>query len=148
MAKMSIMFNGFGVLAEAIDKQGGDLRKAVDDALTETQLHIQQELDTAASAYASKNKAHPYAEGDMYRAILKNQQIVWRGNVGEIKVGFDFKAKHGWHSIFVMYGTPRSLHPIKKDQKLWNAVWGARTKKDIAKIQSDTMRKYLNLGGD
>ena len=142
MAKMSIIFDGFENLAAQIDRMGKDLHAAVDDALTATQQLIQDNLTTAAEPYAAKGRKG-YAEGDMYKTILKDKRITWMGETAEVDVGFDLKAKGGWHSIFVMYGTPR----ITKDQKIYNAVKGTKTKQQIEKLQQEVMQKYLELGG-
>lgn len=141
MAKMSIIFNGFADLAAEIDRSGGDLHKAVDDALTQTQKQIQQNVTTAAAPYATKG-LKGYAKGEMYKSIIKDAEISWHGSVAEVKVGFDLNAPGGWHSIFVMYGTPR----MSKDPKIYNAIKGAKTKKEIAEIQEKIMKKYVTIG--
>lgn len=143
MAKMSIIFDGFADLAEQIDRSGGDLHKAVDEALTETQKLIQENLVTAAAPYASKG-LKGYARGEMYKRILQDARIHWKGEVAEVDVGFNLSEKGGWHSIFVMYGTPR----MAKDTKVYNAIKGAKTKKDIEKIQEEILQKYVKLGGE
>jgi hypothetical protein len=75
--------------------------------------------------------------------------VEWTGMVAEVAVGFDLTKKGGFHSIYVMngtkvHGTPR----VKKDQKLWNAIKGAQTKKEIAALQEEILRKYLKIGGE
>lgn len=144
MAKMEILFNGFQELSEMIDKKGNDLKKAVDEALNETQKIVQNNTEQAASKYASKGGGKGYATGAMYRAILKNPKPEWSGNIAEVGVGFDLRGKglKGYHSIFIMYGTPR----IKKDTKLYNAIKGTKTRKEIAEKQEEVMTKYLSLG--
>lgn len=142
MAKMQIIFDGFDQLAADIDRMGGDLHAAVDEALTATQQLIQDNLTTAAAPYSAKGRKG-YAKGNMYKTILKDKRITWKGEVAEVDVGFDLMAKGGWHSIFMMYGTPR----ITKDQQIYNAIKGAKTKQQIEKLQQETMQKYLGLGG-
>ena len=144
MAKMSIIFDGFKTLAEQIDASGGDLKSATVEALEETQKHIQRNLEKASAPYASKSKAHPYITGEMYKSIIRDAQIDWHGAVAEVPVGFSYKVRGGYHSIFIMYGTPR----ITKNQKIYNAIKGTKTMKDIAELQESVMRKYLSLGGD
>jgi hypothetical protein len=143
MAKMSITFSGFADLAADIDRSGGDLHKAVDEALTKTGQYIQSQLASAAAPYAAKG-LKGYAEGDMYGTIINDQIVSWQGSVAEVSVGFDLDAKGGWHSIFVMYGTPR----MDKDQKVYNAIKGTKTKKEIEKIQQEVMQKYIKIGGE
>ena len=147
MAKMSITFNGFVDLAADIDRAGGDLHKAVDNALEETQEVVKSNLLPAAAIYDRKGRKG-YATGKMYRSIIKDTKIDWIGNVAEVTVGFstnDGSTIAGFmHSIFVMYGTPR----MAKDPNIYNAIKGSRTKKDIEKVQQEVMTKYLHLGGE
>ena len=140
MAKMKLEFNGFKDLAAAIDKAGGNLDRAVYAALNGTQEIIQQHVQNAAAPYA-KGGRKGYATGAMYSSIIKNTRINKSGTTYEVAVGFDLKAHGGWHSIFVMYGTPR----IAKDSKLYNSIKGARTKQEIAEAQEKVMRKYLDI---
>lgn len=142
MARMSITFKGFEDLAYRIDKAGGNLKKAVDEALRETQKLIQDNLAAAAAVYAKGGKKG-YATGEMYKTIIRNVQIEWHGAIGEVRVGFDLSKDGGYHSIFIMYGTPR----MAKDTAVFNAIKGAKTKKQIAELQENIMRKYLVLGG-
>ena len=143
MAKMKIIFDGFADLAYRIDQMGGDLHTAVDDALTETQKLVQENLVTAAEPYAAKGRKG-YATGKMYASILKDARINWKGMVAEVDVGFDLMTKGGYHSIFIMYGTPK----MAKDNAIYNAIKGSKTKRQIAEVQKEVMTKYLNLGGE
>ena len=141
MAKMSITFKGFDDLIYQIDKAGKNADYAAWLALNATQKKIQENLTTAAAPYATKGRKG-YATGEMFSSIIKNARIRNTGSVIEVDVGFDLKAKGGWHSIFIMYGTPR----IAKDSKVYNAIKGAKTKKEIAEIQDRVLRKYLAVG--
>ena len=143
MAKMSITFRGFEQLAEDIDAIGGDLKNAVDEALTESQKIIQSNLQTAAAEYSRKGGGKGYTTGKMYQSIIKDPQVEWKGLIAEVGAGFELFARGGWHSIFIMYGTPR----MSKDQKVYNAIKGTKTKNEIAKIQEEIMQKHLALGG-
>lgn len=143
MARMKIIFDGFADLAADIDRVGGDLKKATEEALTETQKLVQSNLTHAAAPYATKG-VKGYAEGDMYDTIKKDSAVQWTGSVASIGVGFELYQKGGWHSIFIMYGTPR----ISKDQRVYNAIKGSKTKKQIAAKQEEIMRKYLSLEGN
>lgn len=143
--KMSIIFDGFAKLAEDIDAIGGDLHAAVDEALEETQFIVQSNLVTAASIYAAKGRKG-YAKGDMYDSIIQDLQIDWKGTVAEVKTGFSSNGYATWegfmHSIFVMYGTPK----MAKDAKVYNAIKGTKTRKEIAEKQEEIMVKHLELG--
>ena len=142
MAKMSITGNCFEDLLYAIDAAGGDIYKAADEALTETADLIQENLVTAAAVYDRKGKKG-YATGKMYKSIIKDASVQWAGTIATVNSGFNLHTKGGWHSIFIMYGTPR----ISKDQKVYNAIKGTKTKKEIAAKQEEVLRKYINLEG-
>lgn len=148
MARMKVTFNGFDRLAESIDKAGGELKPAVDEALTETAKIIQSNLVKAAQPYSNKgggrstkNGGHGYATPEMYKAIKRTINVYWRGSVAEVSVGFDLQKKGGWNSIFVMYGTPK----YSKDQKIYNAIRGQKTKHSIEDAQRKIMKKHLQL---
>lgn len=140
MARMKIMFDGFKDLAYAIDEAGGDLHAAVEEALTKTAELVQNTLGQAALPYAEKG-LKGYATGDMFNSLKKENPIHWTGTVAEVSVGFELYEKGGWHSIFIMYGTPR----ISKNQKIYNAIKGTRTKHAIAMLQEEIMQKHLAL---
>lgn len=140
MARMSILFNGFEDLAYEIDKAGGDLHAAVNEALTQTQDLIEHYLIDASVPYAHKG-LKGYATGKMFDAIIKDAKVDWSGTVATVRVGFDLHQSGGFHSIFVMYGTPR----MAKDQKIYNAIRGTRTQHAIALMQEDIMKQHLAL---
>lgn len=142
MAKMKIIFDGFSDLAEAIDRAGGDLKEAVDEALTETQSIVQESTTSASMIYSHKGGGKKgYATGAMFSSILTSAQITWKGSVAEVGVGFDLTTNGGYHSIFVMYGTPK----MAKDAKVYNAIKGTKVRKQIAEKQEEIMEKHLDL---
>lgn len=147
MAKMSIIYDGFKDLAYQIDKAGGNLNAAVEDALHQTQEFIQTGVIMAAAPYSQKGGGKGYATGTMFRSIIKDEKIYWNGPVAEVNVGFDLEQTFA--SIFIMYGTPRHApnHPgTAKDKKIYDAIRGKRTQLQIAELQESVLRKYLSLG--
>lgn len=142
MAKMQIIGDPFKDLALAIDKAGGNLKAAADEALTESAKIVQSNTVSAAAPYFRGGRKG-YATGDMYRSIKRTVSPTWTGDVAEVHVGFDLKAKGGFHSIFVMYGTPR----MQKDTQVYNAIRGIKTKKSVEAAQEKAMKKHLKLAG-
>lgn len=131
--KLSIDFKNFEEYAEKLDKLGGDLRAAVEQALQESAELVAQQLQ------ADMPKHH--RTGRTQRSILNNR-VEWNGTIAEIKVGFDI-SNGGFPSIFLMYGTPR----MAKDQKLYNDVYGAATKRKVRELQekifADAIRRIM-----
>lgn len=139
MARMSLTFKGFEDLAYKIEQAEKDLRGAVDEALTETQNIIQGNTRQAAAKYTKGGTK--YSTGRMLAAVKPNTGPEWSGTIASVGVGFDLRKAGGYHSIFVMYGTPR----MKKDVKLYNAIRGARTKQQVAQAQEKIMLEHLKL---
>ena len=140
MSRMSITFDGFDDLAYVIDSMGGDLKAAVNDALTETGQYVQNQVNEAALPY-SHGGLKGYATGDMFNALKKDNPVIWKTpTIAEVSVGFNLNEKGGFHSIFVMYGTPR----MAKDQKLYDSIKGTKTRKEVQKIQEDAMYSHMN----
>ena len=147
MAKMSIIFDGFDKLAEQIDELNrGKLKQAVDEALVETSKYIQLQVTKATEPYKSASPQHKYATGAMYSSIIKDDTVTWSGTVAEVKVGYDITKKGGYHSIFVMYGSPKHVpYKPKQDKNIYNAIKGTATNKKIKQLQENIMKKYLEL---
>lgn len=140
MARMSITFEGFKELAEKVDKATGQIKPAVNEALTEAQKVVSKNTTQAAAIYAHKGGGRKgYATGRMYKSIVKDGRVTWKGQMAEVKGGFNLREPGGYHSIFIMYGTPR----MKKDTKIYNAIKGKATRDEIAKVEEKAMKKYL-----
>ena len=101
MSKMSITFDGFSDLADAVDKSGADLKKAVDDALSQTQQLIEDNLVTAADVYAHKG-LKGYATGEMYKTIIKDSKVEWSGSIASVDAGFKLREKGGIQFLLCM----------------------------------------------
>lgn len=148
MARIQMLFDGFEDLAYEISKLGDEpLRAAVDEALSETQKLIQRKTAAAAAKYGPKG-GKGYATGGMKSAIHADG-VEWSGPVASVGVGFDLEGP-GYHSIFVMYGTPRHApnNPgISQDRALYNAIRGTGLNAEIEQIQLKAMQKHLTLGG-
>lgn len=142
MARMSITFNGFAdALRQVEEMDPSAVKPAVNEALTETGKMVQRHVNEAALPYANKDGGlKGYATGDMFKALKKDNPVIWKTPfVAEVSVGFNLNEEGGFHSIFVMYGTPR----IAKDQKLYNSIKGTRTQQSIAMLQESILSGYF-----
>lgn len=120
--KIGLNFKGFEEYAERLDKLGGDIKKATEKALQATHDHITPNLE--------KDIKRHHLTGATEKSLARDAKVQWTGSTAEIKVGFKIH-DGGLPSIFLMYGTPR----MKKDQKLYNDIFGGKTKREVAEIQ-------------
>lgn len=129
----------FQSLLIELDKKGTDAKEAADEALQVAGDLIAENLTTAASPYAGKG-LKGYATGRMYGTIL-HERPEWSGNTATVRAGF--RIRDALESVFVMYGTPR----IAPDKKVFNAIEGTKTRKQIKEKQEEILRERMGLGG-
>ena len=120
--KLTLDFSCLGEYAEILDKIGGNLEKTAEKALQESHKLVTEQLH-------QDMKRHRQT-GVTEKSIKDDSTVTWEGTTAVIDVGFKI-SEGGLPSIFLMYGTPR----MAKDQKIYNDVYGGRTKKKIQEIQ-------------
>lgn len=138
--RISLSFKGFEELAEKLDKAGGDLKKVTEKALVAGKNVVMDNLDKVVikANFPAEEEPGRYSNGDTRDSIDRDETVEWNGTTGSIHVGFDFKIS-GMTTIFLMYGTPR----MNKSQKIYNAVYGAKTKKQVAEIQKEIFESEI-----
>lgn len=116
-----------------LDELGGTdhMKKGVEKALIESKKHITPKIEQAITHLPAGGK---YSTGITKESIDTDTAVEWEGLTATIKVGFDFE-KSGLTSIFLMYGTPR----MKPVSGLKNAIYGTKTKKEIAELQESVL---------
>ena len=139
--KIGLQVKGFEEYMAKLDEVGGSaaMKKGVEEALIESKKHVNPLIENAMTKLPAKGK---YATGRTKESIDNEMRVEWEGMTGAIKVGFDFE-KSGTTSIFLMYGTPR----MKPVSGLKGAIYGAKTKKEVAEIQekviSDVIKRTM-----
>ena len=129
--RMSIDFIGFEEMATKLDGLGGDLKSISDKALRTTHDVITQKLH--------KDMERHKRTGKTENSIADTASVEWEGNKASIKVGFRISGG-GLPSIFLMYGTPR----MKKDQNLYNDVYGSKTRRQVRELQHNIFSEALS----
>lgn len=122
--KIGLQFSGFDEMITKLDELQGDLKETTEKALQASFDHVTPKL-------AKDIKKHKLT-GATEASLRKNEKVEWSGTTASINVGFDID-NGGLPSIFLMYGTPR----MKPDKKLYNDIYGSKTKKEIAEIQRE-----------
>lgn len=138
--RMTLDFKGVDKYLEQLKKTEGAAERAVDKALKETQELI---ADKAAAAIEPHNKSHITAD-----QIIRDGDVTWTQEVAEISVGFKISDENGnlpgLPSIFLMYGTEQGGQTrTEADQKLYDAVYGKDTKKEVRKLQQAAFDRIL-----
>ncbi|MDE6314017.1 MAG: hypothetical protein K2M46_10470 [Lachnospiraceae bacterium] len=129
MAKLKFEGNVFAGLLEKLDGLGGDVEKAIEDSLEQSAELVARNAEAAIG----KHRRTGHTES----TILKSESVQKSGVERMIRVGFDLP--EGLTSVFLMYGTPRHA----ADRKLYNAVYGTKTKKEIREKQSQVINNAI-----
>ena len=119
--------SGFNDLLLKLEGLGGDVKRAVQDALSQSAETIADDTENAMapSNLPAKGK---YSTGLTKEAIIRDYRVRWEGNVGWVPVGFDF-SKPGAGG-YLITGTPR-MQPDKELNKMY------KQKRYMRKIQED-----------
>lgn len=119
--------SGFEDMLLKLEHLGGDVRKAVTDALEQSAETI--ELDTKDAIQAANLPAQgKYSRGDTADSVIQGAQVTWDGNIAWVPIGFDF-SKPGAGG-YLITGTPR----MRPDYALLKMY---KRKKYMQQIQND-----------
>lgn len=125
MAKKAyIEFEGFNEVIARLHALEGNVKEVTEDALKKTKRHVHERLETAMQKHNQTFKT--------INSLDEETGVEWLGSVASIDIGFHI-SKGGLPSIFLMYGTPR----MKKDSKLYGAIYGKKVRDEIKKMQED-----------
>lgn len=122
--KTKIEFEGFEEVIARLTKLDGDIKGVTEKALRETHKVITKKAETAIAPHK--------LTGATEKSLVRNAEIEWVGSEASVETGFSIR-NGGLASIFLMYGTPR----MKKDQILYNAFFGNKTRKEVMELQED-----------
>lgn len=120
--KIGLEVKGFDELIANLEGLNGDTKRAVEGCLRVAR-------DTVAAKAKVAMNGHKRT-GATIESIITHDPVKWQGTLASIEAGFNLK-HGGMPSIFLMYGTPK----MPKDQALYDAVYGSRTRRKIAKKQ-------------
>lgn len=115
---------GLEPLIKKLDSIGGDVKGAVNTALTKAGQTIAQSTENAISA-TNLPAGGKYSKGTTKESIIRDAQVRWEGDTAWVPVGFDF-SKPGAGG-FLITGTPRmkpdyELNKIYKQKRYMNLI--------------------------
>lgn len=134
MPKIGLNFKGWDKLMEDLVKMSSrGAEEAARKALEESHEYVTDKLKDAIRDHV--------ATGDTKESLRKEAKVDKVGNTLTVPIGFEIY-RGGFPSIFLMYGTPR----MNKDQALYDAIYGRKTRKNLGEIQekilTDALREY------
>lgn len=136
MARLKIEFDGFDEMIKQFEEMEKDLKPAVEKALKKSFNVVTPEIEKIIPSHRET--------GSTEDSLIKTPVIVWDGNVGEVKVGFDLTKDVA--SQFLIYGAKASATGVPyraPDMRLWNAIFGSEVKKKVAEIQREVFEREL-----
>lgn len=131
--KIKMQFPGWQEMAEKLDRLEGDLKETTEKALKASHAAITPNIEASFKPHSVR------FSGDTLETLRRSEKVEWSGMVGAIPIGFDI-SKGGLPSIFIMYGAPT----VAPDKKVYDAFYGAATKREISKIQYETFQKAID----
>ena len=135
--KVTLSFSGFDEMYEQLDKLNADLHTITEDALKGSHDVVTRKIKKSLQKGNLPAKGK-YSTGATEKSIIDEPAIEWSGTVASIDIGFDFEISD-LTSVMLMYGTPK-MKPVKG---LKEAVYGAKTKKEIGELQRQVFEKAI-----
>ena len=144
--KIGLKFDGIEQMIKDLEAVQGDLKATTEQALIESKKHVNEELKrvTIKENYPAKGK-YSRKTKNTASSIDNDMTVTWEGTTASIKVGYDMKIS-GLASIFLLYGTPRHKPPMKAVRKMYNAIYGAKMKKEIGEMQRQVFENAIKKG--
>lgn len=128
---------GFESMLQQLDELGGNVQKAVEEALENAAIAIEDDTENAVSDVRNLPAQGKYSQGDTKESIVKFSGVHWEGMVAYVPVGFDF-SKPGAGG-FLITGTPR----MQPDQQLRKMYKQKRYMKQIQDEMGEVIMDYI-----
>lgn len=130
-SKFAFRFDEMMDLSAKIEKIGGNIQEAAEEALRQTHDYITPKLSSGISVHVQT--------GETRDSLDKTPAVVWENPLlAKVHIGFGLNSG-GWPSIFLMWGTPK----MPPDLTLQKAAFGPAVKREVAKIQREALEAYL-----
>lgn len=143
MSKFKLEFDGLAEMAKRLEKMNLSVQETAEEALKQTHAHVTSKIENAMES----SRYNFSRTGKTKGALQRDANIEWEGSTASVPVGFDI-AGGGLPSIFLMHGTTVHGTPrVAPDKGLYNAVFGAKTRKEIAELQQNVFIKKIIEGG-
>lgn len=141
--KFGIEFEGFEELSQELRDLEQDIKPIAEQALIATHEYITPLIHEKMKANYMPAKGHymgARATAKEDKQILDEPNITWNGDQGAVDIGFSLD--NGITPLYLIYGTagPTPTKPVKG---LKAAIYGKKTKDEIAQIQENIFYEAL-----
>lgn len=134
MARIKFDAKGFENMLQTIDRMGLSVKEATNQALKESYDLVTNQLKQELARYKENT-------GALKDSFYESEEVHWIGGNAYIKAGLN--QKQSMHATYMMItGTPYK----SPDKQLYNAIYGAKTKKAIKEIQEKALMKVIEGG--
>lgn len=130
--------SGFEGMLRRLDRLGGNVKKAVDEALGTAAENIKEDtLKALDPQFLPAGGKYSKSPSKTKASVITDTRVRWEGNTGWVPVGFDF-AKPGAGG-FLITGTPK----MRPDPELHRMYRQKKYMQEIQEQMSDTIGNYV-----
>lgn len=146
MAKIKINFKGFENVIKTINKMELDASGAMEKALLDCHEYVTKQIKEAVRKGVVvttddgtwQTMINLDSTNELKQSMYDVPQVVWLGDTASIMVGFD--QEKSMHATYLMITGNPYMTPSKE---LYNALYGAKTKKKIKEIQENALMQVI-----
>jgi hypothetical protein len=124
-------FEGLDTMLEQFKELEQDIEPIAEKALIKTHEYVTPFLEEQIAKHKLSGKTQT--------TLNDNPEVIKDGNIRYVNLGFNIP-EGGYPTIFLMYGTPSQ----KPDTKFKNALYGAKQRKEMNRIQQEVFIEALN----
>ena len=146
-ATLKLDTSAIGDLVGRLDKIGGNVKEAVNNALEQTAETIEEDtIDAVQDRYLPAKGRYSAHDKPTEKSIVRKSKVEWSGNFASINVGFDYsKRGAGGYLIsgyYYNHGTPRHMDYDKPLHKMYKGKKYLRDlTNDMAQVILDAIQK-------
>lgn len=121
---MKLDTEGFEPMIRRLENLGGNVKKAVADALGQAAETIAEDTKEAVTS-ANLPAGGKYSRGATAKSVITDASVNWQGDIAYIPIGFDFGAPGA--GGYLITGTPKmkpdaALHRMYKQKQYMNFI--------------------------
>lgn len=150
MAVVKMNFRGVDSILKTINRMGANAHDAVEKALLDChELVTKQTREAVRKGVVITSPRGTWqtminldSTNELKESFYEKETVRWYGETAQIFAGFD--QKKSMHATYLMITGNPYMTPSKE---MYNAIYGAKTKKAIKEIQEKALMQVIEGGG-